>query len=495
MSPQERVARFGYVPFAKQVEAHAAPEDTVFMAGGWGSGKTRWLVAEAIRNTAKMPGVPGMLVSPTYQLQRRTLQRTLVEMLPEAKGWPTGHQSARERLGPMVRDWSSRDNVLTLWNGTEWFFGSAEVPGSLEGVNVGWLAGDEVRLWRHEAWRIANARVRHPAAVKHRRSLAGVPSMGWLWEEFGRGIEGRRVVHASSLDNPYLPRGYVRALGLSDRMAQAYVHGQFVVMEGVVYWTYDPRDAALGGSLLDVRPHPDRVTFGALDFGGRSPWFGLVQDVSVEDVGDGVRVVDGGAQGSRSVDVFVEEHVGSDTLEAVHARECAALCKRHGVTLGDVFVDPGGNQRNAQTGMKSIQIYRDAFLRAGVLRGGLRWTRSPIEVHIPNGVETLRGRLQDAFGTRHTFVASALAETERTNRYPAGKVGIHGAFLGYCYPTNQPGSDTPRKDGTHDHPCDGARYYAINRWGVLTRPERAAYESSELTSTPQSYAGGLDDAF
>ena len=470
-APTERTLRLDYVPFGKQRIAHAAPENTVFMAGGWGSGKTRWLLGEGVRNTAMMPGVPGLVVSPTYGLMRRTIWRTLVEMLPEARGWPSGHTKASKALGPMVRDWSAQEKVLTWWNGAEWFFGSAEVPGSLEGVNAGWLLGDEVRLWKHEAWRIANARVRHPQSIKHRRSLAGVPAMGWLWEEFGRGVEGRRIVRASSRDNPYLPDDYVQSLGLSDRMARAYVEGEFVTLEGVVFWTYDPRPAATGGSLLDVTPSKDRVSFGALDFGGRSPWFGLAQDVQVVDEGEGARLASADEIG-RTADCWVDEHVGSDTLEAVHARECAELCVKHGVRLTDVYVDPGGNQRNAQTGMRSIQVYREAFQRAGVLIGSLKWTRSPIEVHIPNGVEAMRSKLQDAFGVRHMFLASDLADPKRLARYPMGKVGLHGALMGYSYPENRPNSDEPKKDGVHDHPCDGARYYTINRYGVLTRPER-----------------------
>lgn len=494
MTKAERVVQLNYVPFGKQKIAHAAGENTVFMAGGWGSGKTRWLLGEGVRNTARMPGVPGLVVSPTFGLMRRTLMRTLVEMLPGATRWPSGSQKARDTLGPMVKDWSAQEKVLTWWNGTEWFFGSADNPGSLEGVNAGWLLGDEVRLWKHEAWRIANARVRHPDSVKHRRSLAGVPAMGWLWEEFGRGVEGRRIVRASSMDNPYLPDDYVQSLGLSDRMARAYVHGEFVTLEGVVFWTYDPRPAATGGSLLDVTPDKERPSFGALDFGGRSPWFGLLQDIEViDDEQGGVHLAKPG-EGGRTAEVWVDEHVGSDTLEAVHARECAELCARQGITMSEIYVDPGGNQRNAQTGMRSIQVYREAFKRAGVLLGGLRWTRSPIEVHIPNGIEALRSRLQDAFGVRHMFLASDLADTKRTGRYPAGKVGLHGALMGYSYPENRPNSDMPKKDGVHDHPCDGARYLVINRRGVLTRPTPPAAPFGQPASTP--FAGhALGDAF
>ena len=119
-----------YVPFGAQVRAHQAKEDTVLLAGGWGSGKTSWLLAEALRNTVINPGLAGILVSPTFPLQRRTLYRAIVDFFPGAKMWPTGGANARDCLGPLVRDWSSRDRVLTLYNGSQWIFGSADQPGA-----------------------------------------------------------------------------------------------------------------------------------------------------------------------------------------------------------------------------------------------------------------------------------------------------------------------------------------------------------------------------
>ena len=50
-----------YNPFQKQLEAHAKKEPIVGYLGGWGSGKTTWVIAEAFRNTCFMPGIPGIL--------------------------------------------------------------------------------------------------------------------------------------------------------------------------------------------------------------------------------------------------------------------------------------------------------------------------------------------------------------------------------------------------------------------------------------------------
>lgn|GEM_PF-5937762 len=480
MVEQHRVA-LGLVPFGAQIEALNSPERFVFVGGGWGSSKTVWLVLEMLRCVAENPGLPSMAVSPSYRLQRRTVFSTIVDVLRPtgAKRWPSGTDSASVTLGPMVKDWSAADLCLTWWNDHRTYFASADVPGSLEGVNLCAVFIDEGRLIRRSAWEIASARVRLPASRCRRRCVASVPEMGWLWDEFGRGVPGRKYIRARTRDNPHLPADYADdiAASLSPQMARAYLDGEFVVMEGRVFWTYDATSASAGGSLLPVRTSPDRPSYGALDFGGRSPWFGLIQDVPVHDQAGGVVVSLG--SGDRVVDCVTDEVVGSDTLSQRHAQAIAAVCKDRGVRLQAVYCDPAGRARNSQTGLRDVQVYTHELKAAGVLIGGLDYPRSLLDRHIPNGIEVVRARLQGADGARRFFVAEHLTEPAHTGTFPRGKVGIHGSFSGYRYPDNKPGSDEPVKDGIHDHPSDAVRYYAVVRHGVF---ERGALDFSKANA-------------
>ena len=466
-----RQVEIAYEPFGAQVTAHQAPEDTVFLAGGWGSGKTAWLIAEALRNTVKNPGLSGLLVSPTFPLQRRTLYRSIVDFFPEATRWPTGSAKASDCLGPLVRDWSARDRVLTMWNGSEWTFGSADTPSSLEGATHAWGCLDEPRLIRHEAWRIFTSRIRDNRSAQLRRSLSGVPQMGWLWEEFGKPAPNRVMVRARTADNPHLPAGYIESLNLSDKLAQAYLEGEFVVLSGVVYFTYEPT----GESVVDVVPTPGLPTYGALDFGGRRPAFLVIQDVP--GIGE----------------VIVEELAASDTLESVYANQCVELLQRHGLTLLDCYCDPAGTARNAMVGMSSIELFESTFKRAGVLSGGMLYSLNPVERHIPNGVEATRSRFQDHTGERRLFVARQLTDTERTARYPAGVLGIHGSLLSYRYPERGTGN-APRKSGEDDHFPDALRYYVIGRHGVWEQPDIAAMNlMQDGTGAHHGVGYGRDD--
>lgn len=467
-----------YVPFEKQIEAHTAPEEITLYAGGYGAGKTWWAVAEALRNTARMPGVDGVVCSPTYPIQRKTIYKTIVDVLPGATRWPRGRDKPSACLGPLVKDWIAQDRVLVMWNGVCWFLGSLDDPGSIEGGTYGWGVLDEPRLVTHEGWRVFNSRVRDPRSPWLRRSVAGVPAMGWMADEFDRGLAGRRVVRASSLDNPHLPPGYVDQLNLSGRRAQAFIHGHFVHMEGSVFETYVPHPSpGEVGSIVEVTPDPERKTWGFADFGRRRPYFGIAQEV------EGL-ATDGG-----TALVVVEELPGVDVLERAHARQCAALCARYGLTLLDVWCDPAGNTANAQTGMSTIQVYEDEFARLGVLGGRFQWTMNPVDRHIPNGVDVVRARLEDIRGERHLFISSQLTDPVRCARYGEGIVGVHNALLGYRYPANRPGNDLPAKDGQNDHAMDALRYLIVGLHGVVEAPDIGAMNQGIPSRAGAGYSG------
>jgi len=470
------VARLGipYEPFGGQIEAHAAPERHVLLAGGWGAGKTWWLIAEALRATFENPGVPGVLVSPTFRIQDRTLCRVIERMFPNPDPkrplrWPRGKQNARGTLGPMVKDWSARERVLTLATvpTTRWIFASAEDPGSMEGAEYGWGVMDEGRLVTPEGWRIFNSRIRYSApGVFHRRAVASVPTMGWLYDEFGKGVPGRRAVRVRTADNPHLDKSYIGSLNLSGRRALAFLEGQWVHLTGTVYETYQPMPTeGDAGSVVDHTPDARYESFGMLDFGRRRPYFGLVQDVP------------GLATDGSTGQVVCEEVVGSDLLSEAHAHLVAEMLKGYGVIIGDVYCDPAGETANEQTGIPDIQVYERVLKNAGVMVGNFISPRGPTERYLPNGIEATRSALQNHRGVRRLFVAAQLADSERRSRYGEKVVGIHDALLGYKYPDGgrggsaAPAIDRPLKDGVHDHPCDALRYYTVGRWGVMTAPD------------------------
>ena len=260
--------------------------------------------------------------------------------------------------------------------------------------------------------------------------------MGWMFEEWGKPAPNRVMIKARTADNPHLPPGYIESLNLSDARLPI-----------------SRSSSSLWCGLLDLRSA--RVGCGCRPDSSRPTW-GL-------STSEGVRPCHQDVEG---LEVIVEEVCVSDTLEQVHASQCAELLQSYGLTMLDCFSDPAGRARNAQTGLNSIAIYESTFREAGVLSGDMRYSLNPIERHIPNGVEATRARFQDHTGARNLFVSRALTETARTSRYPSGVLGVHGSLLSYRYP-EKGGSNMPRKTGEDDHFCDALRYYVIGRHGVM----------------------------
>ncbi len=461
--------------------------------GGWGSGKTAAGLGECWRNTCYSPGLPGILASPSYPMQRRTLLKQLVKLLPGARRWPRGPDGAPNRvkrhLGPLVREWRSDDKVLTLdvgdpkspasRGGTDWHFGSCERPTTLEGSEFAWGLLDEPRLVSEHGWEVFNSRIRDPRAKVLRKSVTGVPAMGWMDEQFNRGVPGRAYVRASSDDNPYLPPSYVTQLNLTGRRAQAFRHGFFVHLEGTVYDEYQPlKQGDDVGSVIDIQPNPMWPTFLFIDFGRKRPYAGLMQQVPF---GAHPMVPPSGA------DVVMDEVVAVDMREPIHAERTAAMCRRWGAQVLDVWCDPAGTTPNSQTGLPSMQVYEHAL--RGVLVGGMRYCTSPIERYKPNRVDAVSGRLMGSDGARRLLVRKALTEPDRAN-YGDGVAGIHRALLGLTYPKNRPHDPRPSKDGVNDHPCDALEYLVVGLYGVVEPPDIMAINSAATGGSGRGSQGG-----
>lgn len=495
MPRQSSTIQVPYLPYEMQAQAHAARGPVVGFFGGYGSGKTQWVIGEALRNSMLLPGGEGMLCSANFRSQPRTLYKKIVETFPEAKSWPRGNQSARSRLGPLVRDWSSREKVLTLdigKNGTRWHFTSAEAEDSMEGGEFDWAVGDELRLWSHSSWFTFLSRIRNKNPLNFNRiSLSSVPEMGWMYTEFGTNTPGRDTFKVPTWANPHLPEGYIERLRLSGRMAQAFIGGEFVHLEGSVYETYEPGSSREGdvGSTLPIEPEPGRLTYGMADFGYRRPAFAVLQKVplpySVFCGAPGLPPVE--IPAGTVVDVIVAEVVMRDVQAEVHARRCGELLQSYGLVMDECWCDPAGDQADQQTGIPVVAVYEQVFEEMGVLaHPGLSWTTDPIERSVARRNETVRWCFQDHVGARRLFMAERLTQPEYLERLPRDVMGMHQSLLGYSYPKNaKKGNDRPDKDGVHDHFPDALEALIVGQRGVFRGP---ALEPANEESPSALYA-------
>jgi len=223
---------------------------------GVGGGKTYAGAMETIRHALQlMPGSKGCVVAPTYPMLRDTTEATLLELLPDEA----------------IKDFNRSENHLTLQTGTEIWFRSAEHPDRLRGFNLDWGWGDEVSLWKAEAFDVFLGRLRGSGAVdrdKVRAWFTFTPKgFGKLKAEFEK--DGRSCIQASSMDNTHLTDQFIAMLRSSytDQFYAQEVLGEWVKFEGLVYADIEDETHQL------ERPVSEMVRFCAgVDWGYEHPW-------------------------------------------------------------------------------------------------------------------------------------------------------------------------------------------------------------------------------
>lgn len=240
-----------------------------------------------------------------------------------------------------------------------------------------------------------------------------------LWEECGGRAKARDAGGASA---GHLSVG--DAIAMKSRVSVKTWEAEMLCLHpkrtDAVLEEFDAREHVVAGEV----ERAGTVLVAGMDFGFRAPTvvvFALVGE-------DGTLwVVDERAESER----VLEEHI-----EAVRA----GRGRREGGwgMPAWIGVDPAGQSKNGQTGRSDVQLMREAGLV-------VKARRSRMEV----GLELVRARLRPAGGGRPRLFVHERCVT------------LVESLEKYHYPTEDPRSVTPVKDGA-DHAVDALRYLVQN---------------------------------
>lgn len=243
----------------------------VALQGGAGSGKTWAGVAKALMLALSQPGARGMFVAPSHpQLQQAAMPHllTLADALALLQTW----------------DWHKANNLIRLPNGSQFWLRSADNPAALLGADLAWCVGDEVGLWKRQAYDYLMGRLRQPG-YPHQAAFTFTPKgLGWTHECLGVEREGLEVIRATTLENPFLESDYHERLrreyGEGTQLWRQEVLGEYVAWEGLVY----PQFAL----ETHVGAPPGREAFvqlvGAADWGWTNPGVLIVLGLTRDDI-------------------------------------------------------------------------------------------------------------------------------------------------------------------------------------------------------------------
>lgn len=271
--------QLSYRPLDIYAPAHSSSARVRLLFGGFGTGKSMALCADAITRALLVPGLRICLSRVTVPELRDTLEPTFFDVLP-----PELLQSGRvlragghvERfvfpngsvvLFRQIDDWQKHKSLnLALW-----------YPDELSEFDEGTFNGMSGRTRQVELTPEARELGYTGTVPEWVRGVMGASNPNghdWMWRRFVDEPE-RRSAHwvGTSLDNPHLPEDYLRTLlAMPESWVKRYVLSSFDDFGGLVYPEWGEATHVYRGPLDITQRTPAWM---GLDPGTRHPTAGL----------------------------------------------------------------------------------------------------------------------------------------------------------------------------------------------------------------------------
>lgn len=223
-----------------QAKAFVSEKQEIFLAGGIGAGKTTfgsvWLIHKCL-NTPQ--GVQGLVVANTYSQLFDTTVRAIYDRLNEMGVMVYPKSRPRSRMPfEMVIDVGS--------HGVPVLMRSLDHYENLSGLEVGWYWADEVWQTKRDAIDLLNGRLRDrrmPLRQALFTTTLDDPD-SWMYERFVENYnpELQEVVYAKTIDNPFLPPGYLDSLKQTypDRLFERMCNSAWVTLDAdQIYYSFE----------------------------------------------------------------------------------------------------------------------------------------------------------------------------------------------------------------------------------------------------------------
>lgn len=231
-SIQFRLSDFiGQTPPLAQLEFIEAPEQEVCWVGGVGAGKTVGLCAKFIMTMLRYPGSRLMLARRTYDELLKSTKDTFFRVAT-----PLKEAGLIER--PRHWDYKEQTNYVRLTTGAELHFSNLDDETkfrNLEFTGIGVDQAEEIEgdllLFLKTRTR-STIRQRHvPPAARQFCLIANDEGQNWIWRRYHPDSVGhvttRRLIHATSLENPHLDATYLRdILAMPPAWVNKYVYAR-----------------------------------------------------------------------------------------------------------------------------------------------------------------------------------------------------------------------------------------------------------------------------
>jgi hypothetical protein len=383
------------------------------------------------------PGCDGQMVAPTEERFRKAM-------------WPTFRRFCPPDL---IRKVVKKDKAIHLVTGQTLWWGSAHVPGSLDGSTLGVIWADEIRYWRFEAWQTLETRLRDGIAPAPQCIATSTPAMGWMQELFDNDLPDHEVVKIGTEENAHnLRKGYAESLRqiYTEQQCRALLKGEFVTLDRQVFSHFD-----MEKHIVDYTVDPRLQTSVWMDFGFRQSSVLIAQHVGQ---------FGGWANGRRLppyATVIIDELQPENKPTKAIIPIIQALLRKYDLIYHPtwIFCDPAGRQHDPNSGMPSVEYLRRAFPQTRVA-----WQEGDAR-YVPNGIAEVEGMFQPNDGPPLLYIDRRV--TQHKGKTPDNDFtrGLLATLNKYTYPEDRHGrasSDHPDKRSPLSHCADTLRYGVLN---------------------------------
>jgi hypothetical protein len=357
-------------------------------------------------------------------------------------------------LAPMMRDhivdYSVKDGVMFLRDGGRIVFLSGHNLEFIEQYTAAWAFADEASLMGRKLFMKLAGRIREAKAVRKRIAFAGTPGWGWIKDEFeGRNDKQRKIIHARTTDNPFLPPDYVSNLYSScpARLARAYIEGQFVPPGGTVYAEFEEQR-----HVVDWQRRADMPVFVSIDWSPRVPHATFIQLLPEDTVIGGNRLRKLNSAHEWAGAVVIDEVVLDGVHSAITREQLLQEIVRRGHGPAFFVCDPAGGAVSSAGG--SVTDIKMARQMLGI---DAKIPRTFAQRSVLGGIAHVQNMFMPLDRVPRLYFARDMVKRAATlAQHVKGRASIY-AVQGYSYPDDETSSQ-PVKNGVDDHFCDTIRY-------------------------------------
>jgi len=207
----------------------------IALVGGYACGKTHALAYKAILLSMLNVGHLGLVLSPIHAMNKNNVVPKFMEVLAECKIPYTYTASPYPKF---ILHFAFGSSPIV--------FHASENYLRIAGLNLAWFICDEVdtteRHLMHRVWKMLISRLRAIGAPNKQACCVSTPEgFKFLYDYFEKDIrdnpklrKSRRLIRASTFDNPYLDPEYIEQMleSYPPNLVRAYLKGEFVTLEG-----------------------------------------------------------------------------------------------------------------------------------------------------------------------------------------------------------------------------------------------------------------------